>query len=110
MAAGLRLLSWIFYNSNGACYSPFCPKLGTNLEMIGQVKWFKSYRYLKNSRWLPSCSHHLGFKKMNSAGNIPCGSEVGHQILKGSVEWFISYWDLKNPRWPPASGRHLGFW
>jgi hypothetical protein len=48
-------------------------------------------------------------KKMNSAGNIACGSEVGHHILKGSVEWFKSYRDLKNPRWSPASGCHLGF-
>jgi hypothetical protein len=27
----------------------------------------------------------LDLKKMNSAGNIPCGSEVGNQISKGSV-------------------------
>jgi hypothetical protein len=38
--------------------------------------------------------------KMSSAGNIPCGSEVVHQISKGSVEWFKSYRDLKNPSWP----------
>jgi hypothetical protein len=48
-------------------------------------------------------------KKMNNAGNIACGSEVGHQISKGLVEWFKSYRDLKNPRWPLACGRHLGF-
>jgi hypothetical protein len=35
---------------------------------------------------------------MNSAGNIPCGSEVGHQILKGSVLWFKSYRDLKKSK------------
>jgi hypothetical protein len=47
---------------------------------------------------------------MNSVCNIACGSEVGHQILKGSVKRFKSFNDLKkNPRWPPASGRHLGF-
>jgi hypothetical protein len=79
-------------------------------QFHGSVKWFKSYQYLKNSRWLPSCSH-LGFKKMNSVGNIPCGSEVGHQISKGSIERFKSYRDLKiskmaeglrPPSWTPS--------
>jgi hypothetical protein len=43
-----------------------------------------------------SCIFHPLFFFGPSAGNIPCGSEVGHQISKGSVKRFKSYHSFKN--------------
>jgi hypothetical protein len=97
MAADLRLLSWIFYNSKGACHSPFCPKLG-NKYREDRSSGLKVIDIKKKSGWLPSCSHHLVFKKMNTAGNIPREFEVGHQISNGSVERFKSYRSFKNAK------------
>jgi hypothetical protein len=78
-------------------------------QFHGSVKWFKSYRYLKIQDGCHPAATILDLKKLNTTGNIPCGFEVGHQILRGSVKQFNSYRDFKNPRWPPPCGRHLGF-
>jgi hypothetical protein len=52
----------LFENLKDAIYSPF------GFEMVHQiskrsVKWFKSYRDYKNSRWPQACGRHLGLSK-----------------------------------------------
>jgi hypothetical protein len=59
MAAGLRLLSWIFYNSKGACYSPSLSKVvkqfredrSSDLKVI-DIKKFKMAAILQPPSWI----------------------------------------------------------